>query len=663
MRAFLVLTSVVLGGGVASAWATEVPSQPDAVDTFSRQRIVEVKLVESGADRAESSTIVIPPAATAGDQLAATSHPLSDRINAFLSNQQAAKEAFRPTGLTRKDYLGVIDGQVRAMRRYQDEDGRIIDPVEKIEKYYATPCYAHGVAVLAASSHNADAQLLESGIRAMDVSVADMAGAKAAGGHGDFYTWPVMLAYELFAKVAPPERVAGWKRRLATIRPEKLYRAGPTSANWNVVNLSGEYLRARQDLTDTDYVETCLAAQREHFTPLGMYTEHGNPMPYDHFPRHYLAGVLHTGYRGRSYRTYSDLLWKGAWTSLLIQSPFGELPTGYRSSHHIWNEAQQAVTFEIYASHYARAGRPAEAGAFKRAARLSLECTKRWIRPDGSGYIVKNRYPIEARHGYEGYSAHTCYNLLACSMLAQAWQFADDAIEELPAPADVGGLVVPILRPFHKIFANAGGTYVEYDTSGDHVYNPTGLIRVHLRGGHPQLGPSDGCAPKYSGRGVNLAIGPEWLDDSGWHRLAAISPPEPAVEILEQSPRRVRFRVVYQWDPQDDARLAEVQLTQTLTLAGNGVTVEDQFDGAAVRSMRVTYPMLVFDGQKETKIDVHGNGVSLELDGRGVRFSVLEPNAVVLRRSGTTLGHRNGLVESAVAEIVGRRAVYRIAAE
>ncbi len=624
MRTLLIMTSVVLAGSEM------------------------VKLVESpNADAAWAPE---------------TSHPLAGQINAFLHHQPAATESLEPTGLTRVDYLRVIQGQVRAMRPYQDADGRIIDPVEKIEKYYATPCYAHSVAVLAASGHDTGGELLQSGMKAMDVAIADMAGARAAGGHGDFYTWPVMLAYELFAKVAPPPRVAGWRDLLATIRPEKLYKAGPSSANWNVVNLAGEYLRCVHGLTGPDYVETCLAAQRKHFTPLGMYVEHGNPLPYDHFPRHYLAGMLHKGYRGESYRGYRDLLQKGAWTSLLIQSPFGELPTGYRSSHHIWNEAQQAVTFEIYASHYAKTGRPAEAGAFKRAARLSLACIKRWIRPDGSGYIVKNRYPIQARHGYEGYSAHTCYNLLACSMLAQAWQFADETVVERPAPADVGGFVVPILRPFHKIFANAGGAYVEYDTSGDHVYNPTGLIRVHLCGGHPQLGPSDGCAAKYSGRGVNLAVGPEWLDDAGWHRLAAINPPQPEVEILEQSPGRVRFRVVYR-TLEERPTEAGVRLTETFTLDGQGVTVEDQFDGAAVRRMRVTYPMLVFDGQEKTKIDISGNRVSLELDGRGVRFSVLQPQGVVLRRSGTTLAHRNGLIESAVAEIDGRRAVYRIAAD
>jgi hypothetical protein len=37
------------------------------------------------------------------------------------------------------------------MRAYQDPEGRIIDPVKKAEKYYATPSYAHAVAVLAHS--------------------------------------------------------------------------------------------------------------------------------------------------------------------------------------------------------------------------------------------------------------------------------------------------------------------------------------------------------------------------------------------------------------------------------------------------------------------------------------------------------------------------------
>ncbi|MHC4799112.1 MAG: LamG domain-containing protein, partial [Planctomycetota bacterium] len=487
----------------------------------------------------------LPPAVLADAEVSATTHPLHDKINLF-GRRQGDFESFKPTGLSREDYLQVIAGQVRVMRGYQNAAGRIVDPVRREEVYYATPCFTHCVAALVASGHDRDPKLLESGMKAMDAAVRDMARGEARNGHGDFYTYPVMMAYALYSKVVPPERLAEWRNKLKQIDRAKLYRARSSGNNWNVVNLSGEYLRAVQGFTGMDYTENCLVVQLPHFTELGMYDEHGHPLPYDHFPRHYLAGILHKGYRGKSFGIYRDLLWKGAWVSLFMQSPFGELPTGYRSSHHIWNEAESAVTYEIYASHYARAGREAEAGAFKRAAMLSLACIKNWIRPDGSGYIVKNRYPIEARHGYEVYSAHANYNMLACSMLSAAWEFADDSIAEKPCPADIGGFVVPILKPYHKVFANTGGTYVEYDTNGDHIYNPTGLIRVHVKGGHPQLGPSDGCAPKYSGNNVNLSIGPAWEDHNGeWHRLADISPTVQKVEILEESPQRAKFRIVY----------------------------------------------------------------------------------------------------------------------
>ena len=66
------------------------------------------------------------------------------------------------------------------------------------------------------------------------------------------------------------------------------------------------------------------------------------------------------------------------------------------------------------------------------------------------------------------------------------------------------------LKPFHKVVANANGTYLEYDTKGDQKYNPKGIIQMHLKGGHPQLGPSDGAAPYYSGEGVSLATGLSW---------------------------------------------------------------------------------------------------------------------------------------------------------
>jgi hypothetical protein len=496
----------------------------------------------------------------------------------------------------------------------------------------------------------------------LDTATADMASATAPGGHGDFFTWPAMFAFGLFDKHASVERRADWERKLRAVNPAKLYRVHPGSGNnWGVVNLAGEFLRHKSGFTPIDYVEASLAGQVRNFTELGMYDENGNPLPYDHFSRHYLAGMLGRGYAGARQSVLRELLWRAAWVSLFMQSPCGEMPTGFRSSHHIWNEAEQCVTFELYAAAHAKAGRPAEAGAFKRAARLSLQSVKDWIRPDGSGFIVKNRHPIETKHGYEVYSAHTCYNMLACSMLAQAWQFADDSVTEKPAPADTGGFVIPILDPFRKIFANAGGNYVEYDIRGDHKYNPTGLLRIHIKGGHPQLGPSDGCAPLYSGAGVNIATGPAWQEPGGkWRALAELSPPTPTVEILEQEPARTRFRVSYaRFSAGKDP--APIRLSQTILVEPSGVTVTDEIAGDVER-LRVTWPMLVSDGAAETRIDLSGNSVSLKLGDRGTRFSLLEPAGVTLSRAGNRIPHRNGHVEAATAEFAGKRAVYRITA-
>src|SRR4051812_19446793 len=49
---------------------------------------------------------------------------------------------FKPTGLTRKDYLKLIAGEVDFWKQHQDEQGAIIDPYENAEKQYSTPAFA-----------------------------------------------------------------------------------------------------------------------------------------------------------------------------------------------------------------------------------------------------------------------------------------------------------------------------------------------------------------------------------------------------------------------------------------------------------------------------------------------------------------------------------------
>jgi len=582
---------------------------------------------------------------------------LSDKINSFLKHQKAEPE-FVKSRYSNKTYLKIIEGQVRAFQKYQDNSGRIIDPVVKKEMYFTTPCYAHSVAVLAASGYVKDKNLIESGMLAMDVVTEDMSKNWSAGRHGDFYTWPVMFAFKLYKGIADEKRYAEWGKNINAMNPEFFYNMYlKFGNNWNIVNLAGEFLRFKAGYTLLNYVDTCLKSQLSHFTDYGMYNEGGNPFPYDLFPRQYISGMLALGYHGKFFEKYGEMATKGAWMSLFLQSPFGELPTGFRSSHHIWNEAEQCVVFEIFASQYAKNGEREKAGAFKRAAMLSLESINSWLRPDGSGYIVKNKYPIEARHGYEVYSVHACYNMMATSMLAQAWQFSDDTIEEKPAPADLGGYVLPVIVPFHKIFASAGQTYLEYDTRGDQLYNPTGILRIHIRGSHPQLGPSDGCAEKYSGKGISMATGPSWQNRDGlWSSLAESKSENPVVEILKQSNNLAQFKVMYIIKGKNNK---ELTVLENIKVERGKITVEDELTGDVVK-MRVTWPMLTFNGESQTIIELINSSAVLELEGKKIKFQLIEPKGIYLKKSGIQYGHRNGIVEPLFVEFKGNKATYSI---
>ncbi len=531
--------------------------------------------------------------------LSQTTHPLDPQIQRFMAHQQSTS-SFQPTGLTRSNYLAIVYHQVRALQQHVRSDGDLIDPVDK-KNQFAPPCYAHSVATLVASGYTKDLGLLESGMKAMDFSVQSLQkGSKAfKDGHPDFYIYPVMLAFEQFEKCVPSERLEQWRIMLRKIDPKTTYATyGKQHNNWSFVHTAGEYLRSLRGFTNQTYVAHLLAIQRFHMTSEGLYLEHGAPFAYDAFSRYFLTGMLQRGYQDDFYR---DACWKGAWTSLLVQSPFGEMPTGYRSAQHVWNEAELATVYEIYAAAYAKAGKKAEAGAFKRGAHLALASISQWIRPDGSGYIVKNRFPVEVRHGYEAYSVHANYNLLACSMLCAAWLYADDSIAEMPAPADVGGAILKI-PAFNMVVAHAGGTYLQYMTCGNKIYNPTGIIRVHLRDGHPQLGYSDG-------------------------RFNDSSLCTNQVEVLQETFEQIVFKAG----------------DETLTINREGVTIDSP------STNQVAFPMLVFNGREKTDVQITNNIVNLMLEGKGVQVEILRPSAACWKRSGETVKHHNGDIERVTA--------------
>lgn len=612
-------------------------------------------------------------------------HPFGDRIEDFLINQGKHAD-FVSTGFDNSEYLVQIERQVRAFYPYQNkETGAIIDPVYKIEWQYSTPSYALSIGLLNKTGFVKDAVLLKSGIKALDCSIAEMIENRCAHHHGEFFIQPIMMSLDLYKGYVSDAQMTLWKEKIAEVDPYLLYKDNLCKKkfcyNHNVVALAGEYIRMKESIAkDREFFELHFEHQKQYMSVNGLYIDNKTnpPMVYDEFTRQFMASILAEGYNGNCKDFYSYKLLDGAWTSLLMQSPYGEVPTGGRSTQHIWNEAASAVTYEIYASQYASLGKMKEAGAFKRAAHLALKSIARWKREDGSGFIVKNRFPIEVMHGYESYSAQSQYNLLACWLMSVAYLYADNAIEELPSPADIGGYVIPMQDVFHKLFANAGGNYIEYELSGDPRYNATGLIRIHLKNSNPQLGPSDAVPHKWDNKkkqdigGELLSVGPAWFDKAGKeHRLAEYTNisfpntdlysaytdtplPQIKVTIKEQTRKRVRFEIAYIGNFNGVS-----QITQQFIIDEKGIIVKDHLQGD-IQSMRVYYPMLVDDGEETTHVDMAKNKVNLSLCNGKTTFEALYPRKSLMKRTGISLYCRNGYAEAAYFDVNGKEAEYRV---
>lgn len=573
---------------------------------------------------------------------AASPDPTVPFVQEFRENLKSAPP-IKTTGLTRDDYLKLIAGDIDFFKRHQNADGAIIDPYKQIEWQYSTPCFATGASALVKYSGRKD--LVEPAAKAMDWATSCLNQKKGATAHEDFYAPTLAHAIPLLKPFVSPRRAAKWEKNINTFDPFEVYRAGPGGGNWNVVALSGEILFHKLGLRkDLGYVGESLDAQAHFFSsPWGLYRE--GPMPYDHFPRLWAADALTVGYDGPRAKQLAELLRRGALTSLFMQSPSGELPTGGRSAHHQWNEAEQCVTYEIYAAKNKQAGDVEMAGVFKRAAHLALGSMKHWIRPSGELWIVKNRFDPAERHGYEGYSADSQYNLLPMAMLVIAYEHAGatEDIAEKPAPADVGGYVMQIDPFFHKIFANAGGTYVELDTAADPHYNATGLLRVHASGANPQLGPSDALTsdaifePKEAPR-TTAAIGVAWKDTTGRLRqLAEYSGKEitsATVRELEASPARVAFAVDY-----DGYFAGPQQITEHYVITPSRVEMSPEVPGTT-EPLQITWPVLLDDGRNKVNVETSGTTMQLFLGDAKNTFRAEGANGIRLDR--TPYLHRNG---------------------
>lgn len=562
---------------------------------------------------------------------------------------------FASSGLTRTNYLTLIASEVDFWKTKQNASGAIIDPYRGVETQYATPAFANAAAALVVYAGRTD--LLEPAAKAMDWASVRLHNNAGADGHDDFYPGMLAHALRLLSPLVDASRVATWKTNL-DYDPYAIYDYLPGSFNWTVVSSSGDALLQLAGIRSTNnpYVTECWAAQGVHFlSPYGLYEE--GPMAYDHFPRIWVEDALAQGYSGPYSAEMSEAMDRAAITSLFMQSPWGELPAGGRSAHHQWNEAEQCLTYEIYAAKAKTNGDLLMAGAYKRAAHLAFSSMQRWVNSDGAMQVLKNWVNPSQRFGYESYSYYSQYNLLPMAMLATAYEYAapSENVAESPAPADTGGFVFQ-LDGLHKVFANVGGTYVELDTNGDHHYDATGLIRIHQKGVPPQLGPSDSLLSGAAYNSPNpspltTGVGVSWQDSGGaWRTLGAMSNiTSVTITPVLQSPTNVAFDLVY------SGNLPNVtSITEHYLVTPGGVQLTTQVSGYS-GALRYVWPVLSNDGKTASTINVSGNTVSVSQGGTAAAFTA--SGATNVSVGGADYSNHNGWARLATAEFPGGSAI------
>ncbi len=592
--------------------------------------------------------------------------------NAPGSSRAKVPAGWAASGLGRADYLPLIAGNVDFFKGQLSAEGAIIDPYEKIERQYATPAFALAAATLVAQAGRGD--LLEPATRAFSFALSALANKTTADNHADFYIPMLMHAHRILAPRASTEARARWAQQLAGLVPEKSYRDVGGGGNWNIVNVAGEAMRRRDGLVAPEqasaqlaYIERSLDKQQKALTPLGMYADPHDPLAYDAFPRLWLEDMIADGaYQGAHQQQLVDFLARGGLSTLLLLSPAGEWAAGGRSAHHQWNEAEVAVISEANARRWQAMGRPEIAGAFKRAAHLALSSMRRWQRPSGELWIVKNFADPARRHGFEGYSFHSQYNLLAVAMLSIAFERADDSIPERPTPAEAGSYVFDLREPFHKVVACAGGTYAEIDTGADPTYDATGLMRVHKVGVAlspytSNSAPLRAQGPRDEALKAGITPGIEWKapGDTRWRSLAETrhhlfdNPNTPALvesdalSGIREGARQAAFTVRYNLK---NMSASAVEEEYTVSSAGVEVVTRLLAEAAPLQT-RLVFPALVSDGARDTSVAIEGARAVIQRRGGTLTWQALAPEGLRAALEGPRVATRNGFVQALVAEL------------
>jgi hypothetical protein len=157
----------------------------------------------------------------------------------------------------------------------------------------------------------------------------------------------------------------------------------------------------------------------------------------------------------------------------------------------------------------------------------------------------------------------------------------------------------------------------------------------------------------------SLSISPAWCDRAGaWHTLAEHDETvlrDAQLKVRSESSSRVAFEVVYS----GTLRGGATAVRQQFVVTPSRIEVIDTVEGD-VAGVRSYFPLLVTDGQNETRIEVAGRHASAtHRDGGAQTYEALG-EGTPLTRLGVSEQFRNGALDAAYAESGERTMRYAI---
>ena len=507
--------------------------------------------------------------------------------------------------------------------RIQNSDGSI--DVNGSPGNQASAILAYGGATLVAAGDLTYLAQTEKAMNWTATSYRTIASSATSG--PDFVMGPMAKAYSLLAASGQvgAAQLSTWASTMTAIKAT----ASNDRENWGGYAIDGAYQMAKAGLVSASsaesFIESLASIQEgQYYSPNGLYQDHStspDSMSAEAAGRGRLLDMVVSGYDGPSAARHTALAAMGSATSLTLESPSGDAPTGGRTSDHVWVDAGYQSILETVAQNTSD---PTLAGQYQRASDLAFDSVRRFAHSDGSYSVTKNFYPDSQRVGYQTASYYNSYNANVLLGMGESYNAIARTITPVAAPVEIGGYSFNTGPDWGTAFAGAGGTSVEIELTSTGTYSfsnywsSLGIVRIGATGLDSRIGPADG---RYTGTdGVSFA--PEWQTASGgWQHLAGKGGQySGSLTTMVATPVLTIDQI--RWAP--NSGTSGPSFSQTLIITPDGIMSKTTQTGAS-SGWGMTLPLFTTDNQTSAVLSTGGGIASTSAFGGTESFIALDP--------------------------------------